>query len=535
MFRYFLLFLICMMTSAEAQESARRIVRLESRIYGWYAVAEPAFDKTIGRRELFKVSGNDQFLKGLAGRLVLIEGVFSEGSLHLPALAPPPVSLPSDSVRRIVYWQHGEDQTEAGYRLLDPDRKLVALEPGSWKLDLLSTPAKGSGLKVIELLGSELREVALGPKQFAKEDQSAFVDLIVTQDLLNTISRIGLSQADLRANYQGVGLSLDNLNLRLPGEPESPWSLQGTVDVDFGGKTILAESSFVVDARPLIEDDILKLQPDWSSIRVEGQLPFSFILGTQQLGSYAKYLPSSIPVLPLQSVTKWFRGQGLLPQEADPHWYLGSQTPSTVRVALANTPAPLPAKKKPAPGNFRLTLGRQVVDRLMKRQVAKMLSPDTPYKPNPPIEVGKALFVPILVKEIYVRNIIAGYRDGLFRFEDLTIDVGWEAGPFKGLEPLLTTTGYVRPQLQGDIFTWQVVLEKLVVRSDKVPGNKDKLAAEFRPQIEEALGPKLAREQQLSNRLPLRNFLAGIPGELILLELQTLDHSLTLEGSLADG
>ena len=59
--------------------SERRLMRVESRLYGWYGVVEPAFDKTVGRRQLYKISNGEKFLNGLAGRLVILGGAVPRG------------------------------------------------------------------------------------------------------------------------------------------------------------------------------------------------------------------------------------------------------------------------------------------------------------------------------------------------------------------------------------------------------------------------------------------------------------------------
>ncbi len=536
-----LLLLLLLTLSVSAQQTQRRIVRLESRIYGWYAIADPSFDKTIGRRELYKVSGQDKFLKGLAGRLVLIEGVFSEGSLHLPALAAPPISLPEDAVRRVFLSSLSSAgppyKSESDFTLQDPDSLLALYRPGRWKLDLI---VEGSSpeLQVVRVVSAE--EVETRPSTLVGQgslDAPAQLDVTLTQDFLDLVTALGLKQADVSATYQGLTLRLTDLYIKLPQQVSSEsaaWSLQGSVGLSFGRGSSLAETSFVVDAEPLIEDNVLKLKPDWQNIRVEGQLPFSFALGTKQLGSYARYLPEKITLLDLVYVTAQLRNQRLLSQEGNPVWFLGRPSPQTVRIALGDPTQELPAHETLQPGAFRLILGQQLVDRLIKKEIDRMLSPEKPYLPEPPIEVGKALFIPILVKKIYIRDLQAGYRQSVFRFDNLTIDVGWEAGPLSGTEPLLTTSGYVRPKLSGEqgkrFWDWDLVLENLIVRSDKIPGNKNQLATEFKPQIEQTLGRKLAAEKRFSNRIPLSRFLGQTDAVLEITRLRALDATLTLEG-----
>jgi hypothetical protein len=537
------LFLLLNLSAVEAQESQKRLVRLESRIYGWYAIADPSFDKTIGRRELFKIRGSDQFLKGLAGRLVLLDGVFSDGSLHLPALAPPPVSMPEDTVRQsFILTLKGDDQSllsESGFEFVDRELQLSSLKSGRWKLDLLTAPTDTPNiLALLHILDSEplTWSKAIEPSS-ADLDSPALVDLTLTQDLLDSLTNIGLARANLRVSYQGLNLALTNLAIKLPDGSISvaqPWSLQGTVDLNFGGDTSLAESSFVVSAQPLIEDDHVKLKPDWENIQIEGQLPFAFVLGSNTLGRYVRYLPAKVTLFDLGIATDRLRADRLLNPEAQPEWYLGSPAPGSVRIALGEHEVGLPHRDQVKPGLFRLVLGQKVVDRMMKRQVRQMLSPTEPYRPDPPVEVGKALFVPILVKEIYIRNLEAGYRQSVLRFDDLIIDVGWEAGPFSGVDPLLKTSGYVRPKLVNDgqerYWSWDVVLQELEVTSEKIPGDQEKLAQEFKPKIEEALGARLAQKNRFSNRILLSKFLSGTQGELEVTSLRALDKSLTLEG-----
>ena len=536
-----LLLLLLLTLAASAQETQRRIVRLESRIYGWYAIADPSFDKTIGRRELYKVSGQDKFLKGLAGRLVLIEGVFSEGSLHLPALAAPPISLPDTALRRILVSPLSSAgppyKSESDFTLQDPDNRLSHLNPGRWKLDLI-VDGKSPQLKVDRLISAE--EVETRTPNLATPgslDSPAHLDITLTQDFLDVVTTLGLKQADVSATYQGLTLRLTDLYIKLPqgvsGDSQS-WSLQGSIGLSYNLGPSLAETSFVVDAEPLIENNILKLKPDWQQIRVEGQLPFSFALGTKQLGSYARYLPEKITLLDLVYVTAQLRNQKLLSQEDEPEWFLGQPNPQTVRIALGDPTQELPTHETLQPGAFRFILGQQLIDRLIKREIGRMLSPEEPYIPEPPIEVGKALFIPIVVKKIYIRDLQAGYRQSVFRFDNLAIDVGWEAGPLSGTEPLLTTSGYVRPKLSGSegnrFWDWDLVLEKLTVRSDKLPGDKNQLAAEFKPQIEQTLGGKLAAQKRFSNKIPLSRFLGQTKAVLEITRLRALDATLTLEG-----
>lgn len=529
-------------TSVVAQETQRRLVRLESRIYGWYAVVEPSFDLTVGRRELFKVSGKDQFLKGLAGRLVVLEGVYSEGTVHLPALAPPPISVQPEAQRRVFVLNgspsEGVYSTEAGYTVLDP-QGLLGAEKGRSRADLIVLPgAAENSFQVSHLVSSE--ELAWERPSTQASSGSAFLDLTLTQELLDNVTRLGLRQADLSTSYQGLQLELSQLRIQLPDRSESvaqSWELQGSIHLSFRGTTSLAESSFVVGARPVIENDTLKLKPDWQRIQLEGQLPFSFVLSGGQLGEYASYLPQTVPLFDLSLITGVLRDDELLPVESEAHWYLLTPAPGTARFSLSSRePAERPGPEL-EPGRFRLILGQQMVDRLIKRQVSEMLDPESPYRPEPPIEVGKALFIPIVVEEIFIRNLNAGYSEGAFRFRDLVVDVGWRAGPVTGLEPLLTTSGFVVPRLTGgsdgqNYWSWDLTIEELEVRSDKIPGKKEDLAREFKPQIERSLGTELAAEKRYPTRIALSEYLAGSTDYLEITRLQTLPDSLMLEGRL---
>lgn len=540
-----LLSLLLLIGSASAETGQRRLVRLESNPYGWYAVISPEFDRTVGTRKLYKISGADQFLTGLAGRLVLLEGVFSGGKLVLPALAAPPQSLPESAYRQVIVVEAPVESPVAislsGHRFTDEGSRLSHLEPGRWRIDGIWTPSpKGEQLQLLGLLRSDLLTWETPPDTRSPDlNQPALIDLTLTQDLLNSLATLGLKQAPVRASYQGVELALSELQLRLDEGSSSvkePWRLLGSLQLSYKGATNLAETSFSVGAIPVIEDDVLKLKPDWTGLALEGQLPFSFAISSSVLSGVKQYLPEKIPVLPLSAITHRLQKERLLPGDITPHWYLGSPNPGSVRLALDEREVPLPPPSPVSPGSFRLVLGAPVVDRLVQRQVSSMLSPDKPYRPNPPIEVGKALFVPILVKEVYIRKLAAGYGQGVFSFQNLTVDVGWEAGPFSGLEPLLVATGFVRPSLTGTgdsrYWTWDIVLSSLEVRSDKIPGDKSKLAAEFKPKIESELGPRLAEKQRFSNRTPLSNVWSQLQGNLVISEIKTLDQSLILEGSL---
>ena len=204
------LILILLTASLAAQESQRRLVRLESRIYGWYAVVEPSFDLTVGRRELFKVSGKDQFLKGLAGRLVVLEGVYQEGTVHLPALAPPPISVPVGSQRRVFVTQgspvNGVYSTEAGYRILDP-QGLLDSRPDRQRADLIVAPGPDeNSFEATHLVSG--KELAWERPPTRSADQALFCDLTLTQDILDNMTRLGLAQANLQTSYQGLQLEL---------------------------------------------------------------------------------------------------------------------------------------------------------------------------------------------------------------------------------------------------------------------------------------------------------------------------------------
>lgn len=540
-----LLALLLLAGSVTADSGKRRLVRLESNPYGWYAVMSAEFDRTVGTRKLYKISGADQFLTGLAGRLVLLEGVFSGGKLTLPALAAPPQSLPENAYRQVIIIDVSAATpvvtSLSGHHFTDPNSLLSHLSSGRWRIDGVWIPEeKSDQLRLLALLQSDQLTWEAPPAPGDSVlDQPALVDLTLTQDLLNALATLGLRQAPVRASYQGVELALSQLQLRLDEGSSSikePWRLVGSVQLSYNGSTNLAETSFSVGAIPVVEDDILKLKPDWTGLSLEGQLPFAFSLGSSLLSGVKQYLPEKIPVLPLSAITSRLKKERLLPEGFSPHWYLGTPHPGSVRLALDQREAPLPSASPVPPGSFRLILGAPTVERLVQRQVASMLSPDKPYRPSPPIEVGRALFVPILVKEIYIRKLDAGYSQGAFRFQNLTVDVGWEAGPFSGLEPLLVATGHLKPGLTGTggarYWTWDLAVTSLEVQSDKIPGDKAKLASEFGPKMESELGAKLAEKQKFSNRLPLSQVWSQLNGELVVSEMKTLPDSLLLEGSL---
>lgn len=534
--RVFLLFLGLVLNGwAQEGDATRRLVRLESRVYGWYAVADPSFDHTIGRRELFKISGQDKFLEGLAGRLVVIEGIFSEGSLSLPALAPPPVSVGEKSQRWIFVLPAGSTKlTENGYSINDPEGKLNSLRSVRRRSDLVVEPMKDS-FRVVRVLS----EQELDPRIAETEAiTTAELDLTLTQDLLDTIVQFGLTQAPLSVSFQSVTLALRNLRLILPlqvGQNDAPWSMQGSLELALGTSTSLAESSFVVNAQPIIESNVLKIKPDWKNIQVEGQLPFSFVLGTGQLGDYTRYLPSSLPLIDLALITRQLQKRSLVGEEPL-SWYLGHPGPGSVRLALASGEQTLGPEPLLSPGRFRLTLGKRLIDRLLAAQVARLLDPHKPYRPTPPIKVGKALFVPIVVDQIFVREMRAGYGEGAFRFDDLTIDVGWKAGPISGQEPLLKASGYLTPTIeqsaQGTYLSWKIKFDEMVVRSSKLPGDKSTIANELIPQMEKALGPDLARKERFSPSIELSKFTPLTGGTLEIMALQPRANHLSLEGRL---
>ena len=533
-----LVFFVAGTQGSSAQESQRRLVKLESRVYGWYAIAEPDFDKTIGRRELFKVSGQDQFLKGLAGRLVVIEGSFSEGSLRLPALAPPPVSVSENSQRRSFIFTSISSPTEGGYMLLDPKGLLDERSNNRWKVDLVVEPSsEDEQFTVLEVLSKEQLTWEKAPEQTLDASLSPLLDLTLTQDMLDGLTRLGLSQANLRASYQGLSMGLADLRVLLPDNTlssEQPWSLQGSIDLSYRESKSLAETAFVVSARPLIEGNVLKLAPDWQNIQVEGQLPFAFVLGGGQLGSYARYLPEKLSLIKLDLITDKMKTEEMLDPGVQANWFLSHPAPGTARLSLSTSQSSLPQTSPVAPGLFRLSLGRSVADRLIKQQASELLDPDSPYRPEPPIEVGKALFIPILVKSIFVKNLEAGYERGALRFDNLVIHVGWQAGPLSGVEPLLRASGFVIPRLAQNgpekYWSWELKLEDLEVLSDKIPGDKKTLAQEFKPQIEAALGPQLAEKERFSNIVPLSRFSPVPSGSLEITSLKALDSDLTLEG-----
>ena len=542
MVRLILFILLLVSTSGWAQESERRLVRLESRIYGWYAVVEPSFDRTVGHRQLFKVSGKDQFLKGLSGRLVVLEGVYSEGTVHLPALAPPPISVSPETQRRVFVVtgspQVGQFTAEAGYEIFDPDG-LLSPQVERQRVDLIVEPRSDSNSFRVTHLVSE-RELAWERPPGETFESPLLLDLTVTQELLDSLTQVGLSLAELQTSYQGLRLELSELRVQLPDGSQSvaqSWELQGSVHLSFQGTTSLAESSFVVGATPVVEQDVLKLKPDWERIRMEGQLPFSFVLSGGQLGTYARYLPDTVPVLDLTLLTRALRREDLLPNTGEAHWYLLTPAPGTARLTLAAAEPKDSAQVPLSPGRFRLVLGQRIVDRLIKRQVSELLDPESPFRPEPPIEVGKALFIPILVEKVFVRNLDAGYRQGAFRFQDLVVDVGWKAGPVSGLEPLLTASGYVVPKLAAapdgqTHWSWDLRLEDLIVRSSKIPGDKDELAREFVPKIEQALGPDLAAQEMYPNKIQLSQFLPDATGSLEITTIETGLDALKLEGRL---
>jgi hypothetical protein len=174
--------------------------------------------------------------------------------------------------------------------------------------------------------------------------------------------------------------------------------------------------------------------------------------------------------------------------------------------------------------------------------VESMLDPERPYLPDPPITVGKVLFVSIKVDQVFLRSLRSGYSQGVFRFQDLVVDVGWKAGPLNGLEPLLSASGFLRPRLTTPgpdgvrFWDWDTRIENLLIRSDKLPGNKQELAAELIPRLERELGSQLAQQKKVPARLPLSVLTptsgAAANAAIEVTELRPLDALLELEGRL---
>ncbi len=510
----FLLTLLCLLAvPALAQPLEQRLLKVESRIYGWYGVAEPKFDRTIGRRELFRVGSGERFLKGLDGRLVVLKGRFQEGVLDFPALSPPPLSMPANA-RRQVFLVDGQLLSEDGFRLTDPDSHLN-LGEGRWRLDLVVTPTETQNLLKVEHVLAQEQMVWMQPLAQASLDRATpFMELQLTQDLLDEVATLGLEVADLKASWQGLVMEPTHLRLLLPTTSEGDWSLQGSLSVSYGEAGSLAETSFVCQARPLVEDNWLMLEPAWEKIALEGQLPLPFLLGTDGLGRLQSLLPEKIPVLDLGLVTEVFRRQEILAADEQVQWFLAPSAPGTVRLGLGlGTPLLEPARAL-QPGRFRLLMSDAMVDRLIRKQVRQMFNPERPFRPEPPIQVGTALFVPILIDQIFVRALEPGYNQGAFRFTNLVVDVGWSAGPLDGVEPLVAATGFIIPGLtrdqNGSYFSWVLKIEDLKVRSSKLPVD-------------------------IPTRLPLSTYLglSSTRAALEVLEVDPRSTALVLEGRLS--
>jgi hypothetical protein len=558
--------------SAWAQKAPdqRRLLRIESRVYGWYGVAEPEFDKTIGRRELFKINAGEEFLKGLDGRLVILQGRFSEGQLDMGQLAPPPISVPESS-RRQRFTTDGAQSaagvllTSDGYRLRFTDPALRG--PGSLSVDLVVAPLGGTELQVLGVLSAApataaapnvtatpavatptataVRPSATAIPSNERLAGGALLELEMTQAFVDGMVDLGRDQAGLKAAFQGLSLEASQLRVLLPDGASSaadPWRLEGTVEFSYLGSGALAESSFVISARPSIANNVLTLEPNWEEIKIEGQLPFGFVLDANMLGQLKAYLPRQLPVLNLDWITSYLRGQGLLGAEEQVDWFLGGGGTGTVRLGLGPAGTTLGSVARPlAPGNFRLQLSAPVADRLVRRGVRTFLNPDQPFVPDPPITVGKVLFVAIKVEQVFLRSLQSGYSNGVFRFQDLVVDVAWRAGPLNGVEPLLSASGFIRPRLSPPLpdgtryWDWDTEIEALTIRSDKMPGDKTELAAELIPRLERELGSDLAQKQKVPARLPLGSFLqtpTAANSYLEITDLKPLDALLELEGRL---
>ncbi len=534
---------------AQKAPDQRRLLRIESRVYGWYGVAEPGFDKTIGRRELFKISGGDNFLKGLDGRLVVLQGQFSEGELKMGSLAPPPLSVPEGARRQRFTLTSGTAPgglgTSDGYLLRGSGPELA---PGS-TADLVVAPGTGGELTVLAVLSSAdspSPPVTSAPLPSNSTLQGgAMLELEMTQAFVDGMVDVGRDRAGLKAGYQGITLQASQLRVILPdgaSAPDAPWRLEGTVELGFSGTGTLAESSFVISARPSISGNVLSLAPNWEEIKLEGQLPFGFALDARMLGQLKAYLPAQVPVLNLDWISSYLRSQGLLTAEEQVEWFLGGGGAGTLRLGLGSAGSALGSSSRALPpGGVRLQLSAGMADRLVRRGVQTFLNPETPFVPNPPITVGQVLFVSIKVEQVFLRSLQSGYSNGVFRFRDLVVDVAWRAGPLSGTEPLLSTTGYIVPRLsavQADgsrYWDWTVKIESLTVRSEKIPGNKDQLAAELIPRLERELGTELAQKQKVPARLPLSMLVqtpAAANGYLEVTEVRPLDASLEVEGRL---
>lgn len=524
----------------------RRLLRIESRVYGWYGIAEPAFDRTIGRRQLYKITGPNDFLKGLDGRLVVLQGRFSEGTLNLGQFAPPPVTVPNGSWRQRFELPSGGLTTGDGYTLRSSDSRLLSgADPRS--ADLVVTGAGQNTLQVLDVLSLQPLNLPSSSPGIPVPTSSALpsgalLELEMSQGFLDSAIDLGRGQAGMKVSYQALSLALSQLRVLLPEVEEGPWRLEGTVEMGLAGQGALAESSFVISARPLVEGNVLYLEPNWDEIKLEGQLPFAFVLTPAVLAQAKAYLPRRLPALNLDWVSSYLRSQGLLTAEEQPQWYLGRSAPGAVRLGLgASADNAALVQRALSPDSFRLHLSSTVADRLVKRGVSGFLDPQEPFVPNPPIQVGQALFVSIKVEKVFLRSLESGYSNGVFRFKDLVVDVGWRAGPLSGTEPLLSTTGFIAPRLTPPgpdglrRWDWDVKIESLTVRSDKLPGDKEQLARELIPRLESELGTALARKQNVPARLPLSALLPTATNEnaaIVLTELRPLDATLEIEGKL---
>jgi hypothetical protein len=547
----FLMTLIAWLSHAAGAQKApdqRRLLRIESRIYGWYGVAEPAFDQTIGRRELFKINAGERFLKGLDGRLVILQGTFSKGQLDLGELAPPPVSVPEGSRRQRFSLEptkttSGQLLTRDGYRLRSDDPALVSGQ--NLSVDLVVRPLAGNELQVMGVL-SVTESEALEPEPLSAPIPAGgtLLELEMTQAFLDGAVDLGRDRAGLKVGFQGLSLQVSQLRVLLPDgatAPESPWRLEGTVELGTTATGSLAESSFVISARPAIDNNILYLRPNWEEIKLEGQLPFGFVLDAGLLGQLEGFLPQQLPIWNLEWVSAYLRSQGLLLSEETAVWFLGIASPGTLCLGLGQQGAQMSPRLGPLiPGNFRLKLAAPLADRLVRRGVQTFLNPEQPFVPDPPIPVGKVLFVAIKVEQVFLRSLQSGYSQGVFRFQDLVVDVAWRAGPLSGVEPLLSATGFVRPRLSPPgpdgvrYWDWDTKIESLTIRSDKLPGDKKELEAELIPRLEKELGSALASKHKLPARLPLSGLMANAASEasIEITELRPLDAFLELEGRL---
>jgi hypothetical protein len=565
---------------AQKAPEERRLLRIESRVYGWYGVAEPAFDRTIGRRQLYKINAGEQFLAGLDGRLVILQGKFSEGQLDLGELAPPPISVPEGSLRQRFLVDRSKSvagllTTVEGYRVRSNDPVLATPGPGWLELDAVVRPISAGEFEQVAVLAVSDAADPASTAQAADHPSSpaalatatagataglapaaipanlpalpggALLELEMTQGFVDQLVDLGRSQAGLKASFQAFTLEASQLRVILPegsAAAEAPWRLEGTVEFSMAGTGSLAESSFVISARPLIEGNVLSLEPNWDEIKLEGQLPFAFVLDASLLQQLMSYLPKRVPVLNLDWISSYLRSQGLLAAEEQVDWFLAPSGPGTLRLGLGPRGASFAQGARAlAPGNFRLQLAAPVADRLVRRGVQSFLNPDQPFVPNPPIPVGQVLFVSIKVEKVFLRSLQSGYSNGVFRFKDLVVDVAWRAGPLSGVEPLLSATGFIRPRLtppdSGGVryWDWDTVIESLTIRSTKMPGDKEKLARELIPRLEKELGSEMAQKQHLPARLPLDALLqnpATANAYVELTDLRPLDAMLELEGRL---